>query len=591
MHKSRTRPPTMEDLKDCLDNAKECPGQPEMYSWKKENKPNYLLTVTYGAGSAPPTWIMHAGDGENAAVVWIAMTTQPAEILKKIKDTLEEAGSDTLTRMSQSVSHTNPTGVLQKGSIFADSYEIISKLGHGGMGIVYKTKQLDNGRIVALKVLHPHLISDKLSRARFDQEARKSNLSHPNLIRIFKFGFSPNDQPFIAMEFLNGCPLTELLENGALSLAHFKSIFTQVCEGVAYAHSKGVIHRDIKPGNIMICNQDNDAAGLSPAQQILHDFSHPIVKIVDFGIAKTNIVGTHSKLTPTGDVLGSPHYMAPEQCAGGTPDPRSDIYSIGIVMYEAATGSMPFSDPNPIKLLLKQISEPPPGFVDYLHEGSYSLEQERIVMKALEKDLAQRYQTAEELHQELVNLPVTQEVLAVKGADISPNNGGNGTALIEEENGDSQAEFFENEEEELHENGGSGKRKKKVTFRFRRFTETTDKDLIMRGLDLSKRLLKKGADLSIFLDYEATHLAQRSNLMAPEFHVDFNNTEKIKSIQTAFQKIIKAGGAVTVSDYWLRYYGIHLGGPGALVSGVKVMNDAEQTEYLLERSSTFLDYT
>ncbi len=576
----------MEDLKDCLDNARENIGQPEMYSWKKENRPNYLLTVTNGGGPAPPTWILHVGDGDAAAVVWIAMSNQPEEILAKIKETLKESGSDTLSKSADLLATANSNGgkaVLERGDIFADNYEIISKLGQGGMGIVYKTRQVDSGQIVALKVLHPHLLSNQTSRARFEQEARKSNLSHPNLIRILKFGFSAEQQPYIAMEFLNGCPLRELFANGTLELPIFKEVFMQVCEGLAYAHNKGVVHRDIKPCNIMICSNDSDG-GLPLAQQILHKLSIPIVKIVDFGIAKSNIVGSSSKLTPTGDVLGSPHYMSPEQCTGGLADPRSDIYSLGIVMYEAATGSTPFQDPNPIKLILSQISGEAPGFSDYLHEGSYSLELEKIVMKALEKDPARRYQTADELYKKLEELAVEGEATTLSAELIAP------TDISKEEEEEEELQGFK-QEAGYDESTSKKNGKKKVTLRFCKFTETAEKDLILRALQLSRHMLKKGADLSVYLDFEASHLAQSSDSMAPEFHVDFNNTEKIKSIQIAFQKIIKAGGTVKVSEYWLRYYGIHQDGQGSLVSGIKIMSDSELSDYLLQRTSSIINYT
>jgi eukaryotic-like serine/threonine-protein kinase len=600
------RPPTLEELKECDDRARASVGHPSLISWKREGKPAYLLTVTYGVGMTRPTWILHAGEGENAAVVWIAMTTDVREILLKLKRAINETTSHSLAdvarvaktgevppeQMSEEV-----TAVLSKGTIFAGLYEIISQLGHGGMGIVYKARRVDTGRLVGLKVLHPHLLTDALSRARFEQEAQKSGLTHRNLIGIHKFGFSASGQPYIAMDYLDGCPLTKLLEEGPLSFASFTNIFTQVCEGLDYAHSKGVIHRDIKPGNIMICNRDGDSA---------------IVKIVDFGIAKSNIVaGDDAKLTPSGEVIGSPLYMSPEQCAGGAPDPRSDIYSLGCVMYEAATGYVPFNDSSPIKLILKQISEKPPTFNELNPHVSYSLEQEKIVMKALEKDPSRRYQTAEELGRDLWQLTVmgSSGIVRSFGGDLR-KAGVPGAELAapaakpalqpapRPEAVERKAALTPLESAAPAGAGdlvdaikSAGKPKKQVTFRFRKIKANFDKDQIIQAVELGLRMIKKGADLSVFLDNEAAHLVHRSNLMAPEFHSDLGTTEKIQSIQASLQRLVKAGGTVAVPEHWLRYFGILSGGGDALLPGITVLDEDQLAEFLLERASSVMDYT
>lgn len=578
-----SRPPTLEELMDCDNRARGRIGHPELYAWKSPDKPNYLLTVTYGVGSLPPTWILHAGEGEDAAVVWIAMTTVIDEILVKVNRAVHETNSVAVVKAiksraeQQELIDEQPSAVLKRGTIFADRYEIISQLGHGGMGIVYKAKQVGNGEIIGLKVLHPHLVTDNLSRARFEQEAQKSNLTHRNLINIRKFGFSASGQPFIAMDFLDGCPLTELIEKGPLNLESFTNIFTQVAEGLYHAHSKGVIHRDIKPGNIMVCNGNTGS---------------PTIKIVDFGIAKSNIVaGKDSRLTPTGEVLGSPLYMSPEQCAGGAPDPRSDIYSLGCVMYETLMGVPPFNHTNPIKLILMQISERPPSFREACQSESFPYEQERIVMKALEKDPSRRYQTAEELGRDLWQLIVTGSsgpVRSISGdlrkapklleAKILPLAESSASPLAESSDIRDVIK-------------SAGKTKKLLTFRFRKFKSLPDKEQIAQSLEMALRLIKKGADLSIYLDYEAAHLIHKMEYMAPEFHSDFSSTERIQNIQTGFNKIIKAGGSVITSEHWLRFFGILSGGKDAQIPDITILDDDELAEFLMERGPSFIDYT
>jgi serine/threonine protein kinase len=573
-HKTANKAPTLEDLKDLDDRARARVGHPAILSWKLPGKPSYLLTVTNGGEKVPPTWILHAGDGESAAVTWIAMTTNLREILTKLKRTVSQTSSYALLETKnnkQEIYEEQPGAILTAGAIFAGKYEIISELGQGGMGIVYKARNTDTNDIIGLKVLHPHLLTDTLSRARFRQEAQKSDLAHRNLIRVHKYGFASSGQPFLAMEYLDGSPLSETLAKGPLSLVNFTSVFTQVCEGLYHAHTKGVIHRDIKPSNIMLCRGEKD---------------NESVKIVDFGIAKSNLLNGEDKLTPTGEVLGSPLYMSPEQCAGGDPDPRSDIYSLGCVMYEAATGQCPFNHANPIKLILMQISDPPPAFSEITSKGIFSAEQERIIMKCLEKDPAKRYQTADDLGRDLCKLTVVENSAPVRSSGVDlrkeylPE-----TPSTEVEAPPAVTESFT---KSLGYAPGP-KQKKLVTFRFRKFRTNPEKDQVLMALDLSLRMIKRGADLSIYLDYEAVYLVQHVDMMAFEFHSDIGSTERIRNIQNSFHKIIRAGGNVTVPEQWLRYFGIQM---EDLISGINVLDQDLLAEYLLQRTSTsIMDYT
>lgn len=222
------------------------------------------------------------------------------------------------------------------GTIAADRYEIIARLGQGAMGTVYKAKHTSIGRFFALKTLNAHIAADERSLKRFEAEARAmSVLTHPNLIQISDYGKTADGIPFFVMEYLDGISLTErIAKTGRLPLEQALPIFAQIADALEHAHSKGLIHRDLKPSNIMLIGENLD-----------------FPKVVDLGIAKllTDGLGTDSQqlqLTMTGEIFGSPLYMSPEQCQGDQLDGRSDIYSFGCVMYEALAGRPPFKGKN-----------------------------------------------------------------------------------------------------------------------------------------------------------------------------------------------------------------------------------------------------
>lgn len=277
------------------------------------------------------------------------------------------------------------------GKIFADRYEILSRLGSGGMSIVYKARHTLLGRLVAVKLLDPLLTSDLHNAKRFREEAlASSSLSHPNLINIFDFGLTPKGEPYLIMDLLNGKSLSEIIESkGRISSEDLVTIFTQVCDGLSHAHAKGVIHRDLKPSNIMLVT---DEAGSGN------------VKIIDFGIAKV-LKGSTSRgqqLTQKGEILGSPTYMSPEQCLGQPLDERSDIYSVGCAMYEAITGQVPLIGEMSLDTMRMHVEvdpEPPsskvPGIPKHIDD---------LVLKSLKKDPQARQQSMQELKEELGKL-------------------------------------------------------------------------------------------------------------------------------------------------------------------------------------------
>ena len=276
---------------------------------------------------------------------------------------------------------------LLVGARVANRYYVLSVLGHGGMSVVYKARVMGkNSKIVALKTLRTQGLNDELIVKRFQREAELlSKLNHPRIVQVYDYGTTVRGQPYFVMDYLTGLNLSELLKKqGTLSVEKFRDIFSQVCGAVDHAHRCGVIHRDLKPGNIMLCKADGQS-----------DF----VKVVDFGIARFEEEA--QRLTRLGEVWGSPIYMSPEQCMGAPLDARSDIYSIGVVMYEALTGQVPFLGRNYVDTMTQQISTPPRPLTEVRPDLNLSAKIDSIVLRALAKEPDTRYQTMAELRDDI----------------------------------------------------------------------------------------------------------------------------------------------------------------------------------------------
>lgn len=271
-----------------------------------------------------------------------------------------------------------------------DRYEVLSLLGKGGMGAVYKVRDKELNKIFAVKVLNQNLVEDKGSMKRFEQEAKAaSGLTHANMAAVYDFGMGKRGCPYLIMDYLEGTSLADTIKaEGYLDAPRAIDVFIQALEAVVHAHMKGVIHRDIKPSNIIL---EKKAGGVEFA------------KLVDFGIAKVlpSDQRAAENLTQTGDIFGSPLYMSPEQCQGNKQDFRSDIYAFGCVMYEALTGIQPFAAENPIRTILKHINEQPEAISSLPQDFRIPRELDFIVMRCLEKDPKDRYQTAQDLLKDL----------------------------------------------------------------------------------------------------------------------------------------------------------------------------------------------
>ncbi|HTY36376.1 MAG TPA: protein kinase, partial [Bacteroidota bacterium] len=275
-------------------------------------------------------------------------------------------------------------------------YKILEKIGEGGMGIVYKAEDTKLHRPVALKFLPPNLTRDEPTKARFIHEARAaSGLDHPNIGTIFEINETDDGRMFIAMAYYAGETLKTKIERGALEIKEAIQIAEQVSEGLSRAHEAGISHRDVKPANIIITERGE-------------------AKIVDFGLAK---LAGQSKITKTGTTVGTVAYMSPEQALGETVDHRTDIWSLGVVLYEMLTGQMPFKGEYEQVVLYRLMNEEPEHLTRLRPEVPMKLEQ--IVEKALAKNPDRRLQKADEITADLKSLLKEMEAGAAKRRLIS----------------------------------------------------------------------------------------------------------------------------------------------------------------------------
>src|SRR5580658_1795226 len=295
--------------------------------------------------------------------------------------------------------------------VFSNRYELTHSIARGGMAEVYKAQDRLLDRPVALKILFPELSVDRAFVERFRREAQAAaNLSHPNIVPVYDWG-EDDGTYFIVMEFIDGRPLSAVLrEVGPLPPEQAADIGAHVASALSFAHNHGVIHRDVKCANVLI-TKDNQ------------------VKVIDFGIARA--MNTEESLTQTGAVMGTASYFSPEQAEGIAVGPRSDVYSLGVVLFEMLTGRLPFLGDTPVAVASKHVRDTPPQPRDLRPDIPFDLES--VVMKAMAKSPDQRYDSAADLRADLLRFEEGRPVLADQTAVVDaygPVQNGGATASM-----------------------------------------------------------------------------------------------------------------------------------------------------------------
>jgi serine/threonine-protein kinase len=275
------------------------------------------------------------------------------------------------------------------GRVLNERFRIVEALGSGGMGRVYKAVQAPLDRPVAIKVLNPHYSDGKdpgFQKRFFLEASVTSKLRHPNTVTVIDYGKTEDGILYLVMEYLEGKTLAQLLtQNGPMSWVRALHVGQQVARSLREAHKVGLIHRDLKPANVMVMDQEAD---------------HDVVKVLDFGLVKSfvdgGVIPNETEITQAGVILGSPQYMAPEQ-ARNISDPRSDVYSLGVVMYQMLVGRPPFQAAQSIDVIFKHLNEAPPIFSAVWPHHQVPQEVEALVMKCLAKRPEERYQSMDEV--------------------------------------------------------------------------------------------------------------------------------------------------------------------------------------------------
>jgi len=297
------------------------------------------------------------------------------------------------------------------GQTLAGKYRIEELINEGGMGAVYRSTHVLMDKIVAIKVLHPALAADDKIVARFTREAKAaSRLSHPHALTVTDFGEDETGVVFLVMEYLKGRTLKEVIHgDDTMPLPRVVEIIRQVCGALEAAHAEGVVHRDLKSDNIMLL----DIGGGDWA------------KVLDFGIAKiTEKVGQDPALTAPNLIIGTPQYMSPEQCSQAAEiDSRSDIYSLGVILYEMLVGHVPFAGESPTAIMMKHLQEPPPSVLE--ERKNLPAAVGRVVARALAKRPEDRFQTVAELSEELAAAAEEEPAAKVAASASTPERSTN----------------------------------------------------------------------------------------------------------------------------------------------------------------------
>ncbi len=287
---------------------------------------------------------------------------------------------------------------MEEGTVLNNRYQLLERLGHGGMSDVFRARDLMLERYVAIKVLSEQYSNDESFQQRFRQEARAAaNLSHPNIVTVHDFGLDQG-QLFIVMEYVPGKDLKTLLrQRGRFSVEEAIPLMVQACAGIGYAHRAGLVHCDIKPHNMIV----------TPDSRL---------KVTDFGIARA--LSTIMPDERADVVWGSPQYFSPEQAIGEAPSPASDVYSLGIVLYEVLTGALPFTGRNSEELALLHLQADPIPPSEYVPDIPPALEQ--IIVKVLSKEPSARYRTADQLGRVLMRFGTQRDMPVPPALNLTP---------------------------------------------------------------------------------------------------------------------------------------------------------------------------
>lgn len=287
---------------------------------------------------------------------------------------------------------------MEEGALLNNRYQLLERIGTGGMADVFRARDLMLERSVAIKILHETYSDDQSFQDRFKQEARAAaNLSHPNIVTVHDFGFD-HGQLFIVMEHIPGKDLKTILrQRGRYSVEEAIPLMVQACAGIGYAHRAGLVHCDIKPHNMIVTPDGR-------------------LKVTDFGIARA--LSTILPDERADVVWGSPQYFSPEQAVGEAPSPASDVYSLGVVLYEVLTGALPFTAPSSEELARMHLEENPIHPSEYIPEIPTALEE--IVMKVLSKEPAARYRTADQLGRVLLRFGTQRDVPPTSALNLTP---------------------------------------------------------------------------------------------------------------------------------------------------------------------------
>jgi serine/threonine protein kinase len=313
------------------------------------------------------------------------MTTAPRITIEKFCPVCARKfpPSDKLTNCSQDGAELRPvTSDPLVGTVIADKFELLYVIGTGGCSTVYCAKHLSLDRRSAFKLLRTDLVSSAERIKRFEREAHlASSFNHPNVCSVYDCGILETGQPYLVMEYIDGRSLASMLQDGRFPVADIVPVIKQIVAGLKAAHQQGIVHRDLKPGNVMVVNSEE---GMQ-------------VKIIDFGLAKVFGTTDGEALTATGNMIGTPAYMSPEQVRGSTLDVRSDIYSFGCLLYELLTGKLAFEGKTAFEAMQNHLVKEPPPLVNcgYVIPAPLAV----LTLKCLQKDPARRYQSVDEIEE------------------------------------------------------------------------------------------------------------------------------------------------------------------------------------------------